>query len=344
MFKVGIIGATGYVGVELLRLLLNHDKITVTAISSSTFKDEEISSVYKSFFNKTTLVCKDKSYVIDKCDVIFTALPHGLSEEIAAEAISKNKKVIDLGADFRLECEDSYEEWYGKKFTCKDIHKNSIYGLPEFNASKVKEFNIVANPGCYPTSISLGIMPLLKNNLINTRNIICDSKSGITGAGRGLSLKTHFAEANENFAAYGIGSHRHTPEIEQTLSYMVNENVEVTFTPHLLPVNRGILSTIYCQPKDKLTLEEIHEIYKKQYENEEFVHVLPLGQTAEIKHVKYTNNCHISIHQNYRKNKIIIVSVIDNMVKGAAGQAIQNMNLLLDLPQNTGLKLIAPSF
>lgn len=344
MFKVGIIGATGYVGVELLRLLLNHDKITVTAISSSTFKDEEISSVYKSFFNKTTLVCKDKSYVIDKCDVIFTALPHGLSEEIAAEAISKNKKVIDLGTDFRLECEDSYEEWYGKKFTCKDIHKNSIYGLPEFNGSKVKEFNIVANPGCYPTSISLGLMPLLKNNLINTKNIICDSKSGITGAGRGLSLKTHFAEANENFAAYGIGSHRHTPEIEQTLSYMANENVEVTFTPHLLPVNRGILSTIYCQPKDKLTLEEIHEIYKKQYENEEFVHVLPLGQTAEIKHVKYTNNCHISIHQNYRKNKIIIVSVIDNMVKGAAGQAIQNMNLLLDLPQNTGLKLIAPSF
>lgn len=344
MFKVGIIGATGYVGVELLRLLLNHDKVTVTAISSSSFKDEEISSVYKSFFNKTTLVCKDKSDVIDKCDIIFTALPHGLSEEIAAEAISKNKKVIDLGADFRLECEDSYEEWYGKKFTCKDIHKNSIYGLPEFNGSKVKEFNIVANPGCYPTSISLGLMPLLKNNLINTKNIICDSKSGITGAGRGLSLKTHFAEANENFAAYGIGSHRHTPEIEQTLSYMANENVEVTFTPHLLPVNRGILSTIYCQPKDKLTLEEIHEIYKKQYENEEFVHVLPLGQNAEIKHVKYTNNCHISIHQNYRKNKIIIISVIDNMVKGAAGQAIQNMNLLLDLPQNTGLKLIAPSF
>ena len=344
MFKVGIIGATGYVGVELLRLLLNHDSVTVTAISSSTFKDEEISSVYKSFFNKTTLVCKDKSDVIDKCDVIFTALPHGLSEEIAAEAISKNKKIIDLGADFRLECEDSYEEWYGKKFTCKDIHKNSIYGLPEFNGSKVKEFNIVANPGCYPTSISLGLMPLLNNNIINTKNIICDSKSGITGAGRGLSLKTHFAEANENFAAYSIGSHRHTPEIEQTLSYMANENVEVTFTPHLLPVNRGILSTIYCESKAQLTLEEIHEIYEKQYENEEFVHILPLGQTAEIKHVKYTNNCHISIHQNYRKNKIIIISVIDNMVKGAAGQAIQNMNLLLGLPENTGLKLIAPSF
>ena len=160
MFKVGIIGATGYVGVELLRLLLNHDKVTVTAISSSTFKDEEISSVYKSFFNKTTLVCEDKSEVIEKSDIIFTALPHGLSEEIADEAISKNKKVIDLGADFRLESENSYEEWYGKKFTCKAIHKNSIYGLPEFNGSKIKEFNIVANPGCYPTSISLGLMPL----------------------------------------------------------------------------------------------------------------------------------------------------------------------------------------
>ena len=344
MFKVGIIGATGYVGVELLRLLLNHDKVTVTAISSSTFKDEEISSVYKSFFNKTALICKDKNDVINKCDVIFTALPHGLSEEIAIEAINKNKKVIDLGADFRLDSEDSYEKWYGKKFICKNLHKDSIYGLPEFNGSKINEFNIIANPGCYPTSISLGIMPLLKNNLINTKNIICDSKSGITGAGRGLSLKSHFAEANENFSAYAIGSHRHTPEIEQVLSYMANEDVEVTFTPHLLPINRGILSTIYCEPKNQLTLEEIHKIYKKQYETEEFVHVRPLGQAAEIKHVKYTNNCHISIHENYRKNKIIIVSVIDNMVKGAAGQAIQNMNIMLGLPENTGLKLIAPSF
>lgn len=344
MFKIGIIGATGYVGVELLRLLLNHDDVTVTAISSSTFKDEEIASVYKSFFNKTALICENQNDVINKCDVIFTALPHGLSEEIASEAISKNKKVIDLGADFRLESEDSYEEWYGKKFTCKEIHKDSLYALPEFNKSEIKNQNIIANPGCYPTSISLGLMPLLKNSLINTKNIICDSKSGITGAGRGLSLKTHYTEANENFAAYGIGSHRHTPEIEQTLSYMAKENVEVTFTPHLLPVNRGILSTIYCEPKNSLSLEEIHSLYSEEYKDSEFVQVLPLGTAAEIKHVKYTNNCHISIHQNYRKDKIIIVSVIDNMVKGAAGQAIQNMNLLLGLPENKGLKLIAPSF
>ena len=277
-------------------------------------------------------------------DLIFTALPHGLSEEIAEQAINKNKKVIDLGADFRLTSESTYEQWYGKKFIYKSLHSKSIYGLPEFNGNKIKDYNIIANPGCYPTSISLGLMPLLKNNLIHTKNIICDSKSGITGAGRGLSLKTHFAEANENFTAYGVGSHRHTPEIEQTLSCMANENVEITFTPHLLPINRGILSTIYCETKDKLTLKEIHAIYIKQYENEEFVHVLPLGQTAEIKHVKYTNNCHISLHQNYRKDKIIIISVIDNMVKGSAGQAIQNMNIMLGIPQNTGLKLIAPSF
>lgn len=344
MFKIGIIGATGYVGVELLRLLLNHDKITVAAISSSTFKDEAISSVYKSFFNKTNLICEDMDDVIDKCDVVFTALPHGLSEEIANKAITKNKKMIDLGADFRLESEEEYKKWYGKTFLNKELHRYSIYALPEFNGDKIKDYNIISNPGCYPTSIQLGLMPLLENNLINTKNIICDSKSGITGAGRGLSLKSHFAEANENFSAYAIGSHRHSPEIEQALSHIANDNVEVTFTPHLLPVNRGILSTIYCETKDKLTLEEIHELYTTRYKDKDFVHVLPLGEIAEIKHVKYTNNCHISLHQNYRKDKLIIVSVIDNMVKGAAGQAIQNMNLLLGLPENLGLKLIAPSF
>lgn len=344
MFKVGIIGATGYVGVELLRLLLNHDDVIVTAISSSTFKDEEISSVYKSFFNKTNLICEDIDDVIDKCDVVFTALPHGLSEEIANKAITKNKKIIDLGADFRLDSEEEYKKWYGKTFLNKELHKYSIYALPEFNGDKIKDFNIIANPGCYPTSIQLGLMPLLENNLINTKNIICDSKSGITGAGRSLSLKSHFSEANENFSAYAIGSHRHSPEIEQALSHIANDNVEVTFTPHLLPINRGILSTIYCETKNKLTLEEIHEIYTIRYKNKDFVHVLPLGETAEIKHVKYTNNCHISLHQNYRKDKLIIISVIDNMVKGAAGQAIQNMNLLLGLPENLGLTLIAPSF
>lgn len=344
MLKIGIIGATGYVGIELLRLLLNHPKVKVEAISSSSFKGEEISSVYKSFFNKTDLICEDKDEVIEKCDVIFTALPHGLSEEIADAAIKKNKIVIDLGADFRLDDEATYTEWYEKSFINKDLHNLSVYGLPEINRSKIKECKIIANPGCYPTSIELGLLPLLNKSLINTKNIICDSKSGITGAGRGLSLKSHYPEANETFSAYGIGSHRHSPEIEQVLSYIAKEDVEVTFTPHLLPINRGILSTIYCELKDNLTLEEVHSVYTKHYENEPFVQVLPLGQTAEIKNVKYTNNCHISLHQNYRKDKLIVVSSIDNMIKGAAGQAIQNLNIILEIDETTGLNLISPTF
>ena len=344
MFKIGIIGATGYVGAELLRLLLNHPKISVEAISSSSFKGKEISSIYKNFLNKTDLICEDIDTVIEKTDIIFTALPHGLSEEIAEKAIKKNKMIIDLGADFRLDNEDQYEEWYGKKFNNKFLHDLSVYGLPEMNRSKIKESKIIGNPGCYPTSIELALMPLLSNHLIKTKNIICDSISGVTGAGRGLALKSHYPESNENFAPYAVGSHRHTPEIEQVLSYIADETVEVTFTPHLLPINRGILSTIYCETKDNLTLEEIHKLYEKKYENEPFVHILPLGETAEIKQVKCTNNCHISLHQNYRKNQLIIVSVIDNMIKGAAGQAIQNLNIIIGEPENTGLNLISPYF
>lgn len=344
MLKIGIIGATGYVGIELLRLLLNHPKVKVEAISSSSFKGEEISSIYKSFFNKTDLICEDKDDVIEKCDVIFTALPHGLSEEIADTAIKKNKIVIDLGADFRLDDEETYTQWYEKSYINKELHNLSVYGLPEINRSKIKECKIIANPGCYPTSIQLGLLPLLNNSLINTKNIICDSKSGITGAGRGLTLKSHYPEANETFAPYAIGSHRHSPEIEQVLSYIAKEDVEVTFTPHLLPINRGILSTIYCELKDDMNLDQVHSLYTKQYENESFVQILPLGQIAEIKNVKYTNNCHISLHQNYRKDKLIIVSSIDNMIKGAAGQAIQNLNIIMGIDETTGLNLISPTF
>ena len=344
MSKVGIIGATGYVGIELLRLLLNHPFVTVEAISSSSFKGEEIASVYKMLFHKTNLICEDPEDVIEKSDVIFTALPHGFSEKFALKALEKKKKIIDLGADFRLDSESSYKEWYGKDFLNSDIHKLSVYGLPELNRKKIKDCSIIANPGCYPTSIALALMPLLKNSLIKTNNIIIDSKSGATGAGRGLSLKSHYAELNENFAPYKIGSHRHTPEVEQTLSSIAGESVEVTFTPHLLPINRGILSTIYCEPKDNLSLEAIHHIYREFYKDENFLQVLPLDTTAEIKNVKYSNNCQISLHENYRKDKLIIVSTIDNMIKGAAGQAIQNLNLILGLNENCGLNMISPAF
>lgn len=344
MVKIGIIGATGYVGAELLRLLLSHPKVEVAALSSVSFEGQEISNVYKNFLNKTNLMCESAEDVIEKCDVIFTALPHGLSEDIAKKAIDNKKICIDMGADFRLSSEKEYEEWYGKKFAQPEIHAHSVYGLPELNREKIKNCSLIANPGCYPTTIELGLMPLLKNSLIKVDNIICDSKSGTTGAGRGLTLNTHFPEENETFAPYKIGGHRHTPEIEETLSVMANDKVNVTFTPHLLPINRGILSTIYCSANNTVNLQEIHKLYVDFYKDEPFVHVLPLGEIASIKNIRLTNDCHISLHLNHRKDQIIVVSTIDNMIKGAAGQAIQNMNIILGFDETEGLKLIAPAF
>lgn len=344
MNKVGIIGATGYVGAELLRLLLSHPEVTVTAIGSVSFEGKEISEVYKNFYSISNLICQSIDEVIEKSDIIFTALPHGLSEKIAKNILEQDKICIDLGADFRLSNEDDYELWYGKPFSEKALHQKSIYGLPELNREKIKECNLIANPGCYPTSVELGLFPLLKNKLISTKNIIIDSKSGTTGAGRGLTLSSHFPELNDTFSPYKVGEHRHTPEIEEILSSMADEKVSITFTPHLLPINRGIISTIYCSPNGEFDLKTLHNIYCDFYENEAFVQVIPLGETASTKHVRYTNNCQISLHQNHRKEQIIIVSTIDNMIKGAAGQAIQNMNIKLGIKENTGLNLIAPAF
>ena len=346
MLKVGIIGATGYVGAELMRLLLNHSKVKIEAISSVSFEGLDFSSIYKNFYNITNLKCKNQKDVIEKCDLIFAALPHGLSEEIADLVYKKDKILIDLGADFRLDNESDYKKWYGKNFAFKELHEKSIYALPEFNRNEIKNYKIIANPGCYPTSIELALMPLLKNSLIETKNIICDCKSGASGAGRGLNLKTHYPELNENFAPYNIGAHRHTPEIEQCLSKISNKDVTVTFTPHLLPINRGIISTIYCFPKnnEKLDLNTIHSLYEDFYKDEKFINVLPLNDVASIKDVKYTNNCNISIHSNHRGDGLIIVSSIDNMIKGAAGQAIQNMNILLGFNEDEGLNLISPGF
>ncbi|MGL5150637.1 MAG: N-acetyl-gamma-glutamyl-phosphate reductase [Clostridium sp.] len=344
MKKVGIVGATGYVGAELLRLLLNHKEVEVTALGSVSYEGQEISSVYRNFFNITSLICESIDEVIEKSDIIFTALPHGLSEDIAHKVLSSNKICIDLGADFRLKSEDDYNLWYGKPFTRPELHTESIYGLPELNREKIKECNLIANPGCYPTSIELGLFPLIKTSYISKQGIICDSKSGTTGAGRGLSLSSHFPELNDTFAPYKVGAHRHTPEIEEILSTMGDEKATITFTPHLLPINRGIISTIYCKKQDSVNIEDIYTLYKDFYKNEPFVQVLPLGDVASTKNVRYTNNCQISLHENHRKDEIIIISTIDNMIKGAAGQAIHNMNIRLGFNETEGLNLIAPAF
>ncbi|MEC3793351.1 N-acetyl-gamma-glutamyl-phosphate reductase, partial [Clostridioides difficile] len=241
--KVGIIGATGYVGAELIRLLMNHDKVEVTAIGSNSYVGKDIVDIYPSIGYKNNMICIENEKVIDMCDVVFTALPHGVSEKFVIKAIKSKKKVIDLGADFRIKDEEVYSKWYGVSFIDKILHKKAVYGLSEIYKEDIKDADIIANPGCYPTSISLPLMPLLSSKLIKNNNIIIDSKSGLTGAGRELSISSHFTEVNENITAYKIGKHRHTPEIEQNLSESCKEKVSVVFTPNLIPVNRGILST-----------------------------------------------------------------------------------------------------
>lgn len=342
--KVGIIGATGYAGAELVRLLLAHNKTEIVAVSSISYEGKALSEIYPAFYTLADDILVDEVTVIEKSDVVFASLPHGLCESLAKKCNEKNKAFIDLGADFRLENEAAYKQWYGLDYNEKALHEISVYCIPELMRNNIGAKKIVANPGCYPTSIALGIAPAIKAQLINTDTIIIDSKSGTTGAGRGLSQTTHFPDCNEEFAPYKIAEHRHTPEIEQTLSHLAGKSVTVTFVPHLLPVNRGILSTVYANLTGELTAEKLHEAYRTFYKGEKFIRVLPLGKIASIKPVKYTNFCDISLHLDARTNRIIIVSAIDNMVKGAAGQAIQNMNIIFGIDEDTGLCLVPPSF
>lgn len=346
--KVGIVGSTGYAGTELLRLLLDHPLTDVTALSSVSFGGKGIAEIYPGFAAACDIVLdKDPERMLDSCDVVFASLPHGLSEEIAAKCIKKNVALIDLGADFRLTDESVYREWYGSGFMVPHLHKEAVYGLCEVYREDIKnvgkkKMRLVANPGCYPTSASLALYPALKDCLIDYRNIIIDAKSGVTGAGRSVTRGTHFPECNEAFSAYKAGGHRHRPEIEETLSRISGSGVNVTFTPHLLPLNRGILSTIYCDMKEDYSA--IRRCYEEVFSEEPFVVVLDEGRYANVKDVRMTNCCHISLHKDMHTGKLIILSAIDNMVKGAAGQAIQNMNIVFGFPEIMGLPKAAPAF
>lgn len=341
--KVGVVGATGYAGVELVRLLQEHPSVDLARVSSVSFHGQDIAKIYPGLQASGKLILDDgPEQMLNSCEVIFASLPHGLSQELAKASIDRGIIFIDLGADFRLEDENDYAKWYGGTYLDPELHKQAVYGLCELFREDIKKATLIANPGCYPTSAALGLSPALTAGLIEPKGIVIDAKSGVTGAGRGLTQNTHFPECNEAFSAYKAGGHRHRPEIEQTLSKLSGQEIAVTFTPHLLPINRGILSTMYC---DLLSdMGTVRQAYREAYNNEPFVHLLEDGEYANTKNVRLSNCCHISLHQDEHTGKLIICSAIDNMVKGAAGQAIQNMNLVFGLEEAEGLSAIAPAF
>jgi len=337
--KVSIIGATGYTGAELVRFLARHPEVELVALTSQSYIGERFTDIYPSLKKYTDLLCSEQDIpkLAAESDVIFTALPHGLSMDVVAEAARAGKRVIDLGADYRLDDAGVYEEWYKVKHTTPELLPEAVYGLPEINREKIRGARIIGNPGCYPTSVILGLAPLLKNGLIKTDTIIIDSKSGVSGAGRTLNLGAHYAECNENIKAYNIGKHRHLSEIEQELGKLAGTKLTVSFTPHLTPMTRGILSTIYASLDRPLQQDEATALYGEFYGDEPFVRVLPAGQLPQTKWVAGSNYCDIAITVDSRTNRVVITSAIDNLVKGASGQAVQNMNIMCGLPEDMGL-------
>ncbi len=315
--KAGVIGATGYAGLEIVRLLLSHPFVEVAAVSSVSFEGRAISEIYPQLTGIFGETLANDAAVADRCDVVFGSLPAGLSEPIARRCFDAGKLYIDMGADFRLKNEADYKQWYGKDYADPALHEAAVYCIPELHRARLAGAKLIGNPGCYPTSIALGLAPAVKAGAIDPATLVIDSKSGATGAGRGLALNTHYTECNEAFAPYKVASHRHTPEIEQTLSELAGREVRVTFVPHLLAVNRGIVSTMYANFMPGFDLAAVRVLYEGFYRGEEFVRVLPDGAAANLKNVKYSNYCHISLHADAHTGRLIVVSTIDNMVKGA---------------------------
>jgi len=348
MIKVGIAGGTGYVGIELIRILLGHPDVEITHIATQTHIGQPLSKVYPHLQTLAKLECTalDPVEMVKNCDVIFTALPHGHALKLGALVLDAGKKLIDLGADFRLKDGALYETWYGTPAASSDLLQKSVYGLPELvDRNEIAHAALIANPGCYPTCAALGAAPALAAGLVKTEGMIFDAKSGTSGAGRGMALGSHFCEVAESFKAYNVaGAHRHTPEIEQILGKAAGKNVTVQFTPHLLPIVRGLLVTAYFQLEKDLPPEEIWEIYACAYQNEPFVRVYPLGELPQTANVRGSNYCDIGLQVDSRTGRLIVISVIDNLVKGAAGQAVQNMNLMFGLPETMGLKLLCPTY
>lgn len=341
MIKVGIAGASGYTGVELVKLVTNHPEAKLCAVTSNRYKGQSLTDIFPSMRGFETLICEglDIKQLSQKVDVMFLALPHKVSMSVVPELVDHNIKVIDLSADYRFTDPLAYESAY-QVHTSKRLLKESVYGLCEIYREQIKTARIVGNPGCYPTSILLPLLPLIKDDLILPRDIISDSKSGVSGAGRSVSLSTHFCEVNESFNAYKIGNHRHTPEINEILSHHFQQKVAITFVPHLLPLTRGMLSTIYARIAPGKGEKDIRQALVSHYKDEPFVRILEKDMYPSISDVKGTNCCDIGFHFNNSTRQVVIVSVIDNLMKGAAGQAVQNMNILFGLKEETGLNSV----
>lgn len=342
MVKASVIGATGYAGVELIRLLVLHPNVELTCLTSKTYAGQKIQEVYPHLrgFIDHELQEQDTDEIAQASDVVFLALPHGHAVPVAEKICRMGKKVIDLGADLRFRDTKVYEDWYRVKHENPALSWKAVYGLPEINRERIKEAQAVGNPGCYPTSAILALYPLIKNNLIDLNTIIIDSKSGVSGAGRSAAIGSLYGECAENLKAYNVGKHRHTPEIEQTLSEAAGREVYISFTPHLIPMTRGILTTAYASLNTKGKDVNVAELFRRCYQDEYFVRVHIKGVWPQTKWVTGTNFCDIGMDVDPRTNRVIVTTVIDNLVKGAAGQAVQNMNILFNLPEKTGLEIV----
>lgn len=339
MIKVGIVGGTGYTGVELLRILSQHPEVQIEAITSRQEAGMPVSDLFPSLRGRVSLkFCDPAEAALEKCSVVFFATPNGIAMQQTKHLLDAGVRVIDLAADFRIKDVTEWEKWYGMTHSCPELVAEAVYGLPEINRDQIKKARLVANPGCYPTAVQLGFLPLIESGIVDMDHLIADAKSGVSGAGRKAEVHTLFAEASDNFKAYGVPGHRHLPEIRQGLSNMAAKSVGLTFVPHLTPMIRGIHATLYA----RLTADaDLQSLFEERYANEPFVDVLPMGSHPETRSVRGSNLCRIAVHRPQGSDTVVVLSVTDNLVKGAAGQAVQNMNLMFGLPETLAIDHVA---
>ena len=343
MVKVGIVGGTGYTGVELLRILVNHPEAEVVAITSRAEEGVRVDSLYPNLRGHTEIAFSLPNVdVLASCDVVFFATPHNVAMNMMPQLLAKGIRVVDLSADFRIRDAQLWSQWYGEPHACPELLPQAVYGLPELNREQIKTAQLVACPGCYPTSVQLGLLPLIENSLVDNSRLIANAASGVSGAGRQAKVDNLLSEVSDSYKAYGIPGHRHLPEIEQGLTDAGGENVALTFTPHLAPMIRGMHSTLYAELLDgAVDIEHVQALFEQRYANEPFVDVLPLGSHPQTRTVKGANICRLAVHKPQNRNTIVVLSVIDNLVKGASGQAVQNMNIMLGLEETAGLNIVA---